>query len=124
MLCLIACSSTSVTEIVANKNTVDENKSSMDNESVSVSDVKFMIASVDRPVYENADELTEAAAIVLLGKITEISFQIFDIKTGKPPAVDSEKNTSMLHTIYDIETVVSYKGNTSKTLQACMTGGL
>jgi hypothetical protein len=92
--------------------------------STNVTDVNHTIISFDWPVYESAHELIEAGKIVVLGKITDISFQMYDIKTGRPPSADSSGSDIYLHTVYEIETLTFYKGEPADTIHMRMIGGL
>jgi hypothetical protein len=92
--------------------------------STNVTDVNHTIISLDWPAYESAHELVEAGNIVVLGKISGISFQMYDIKTGRPPSADSYGSDVYLHTVYEIETLTFYKGEPAETIHMRMIGGL
>ncbi len=92
--------------------------------STNATDMNYTIISLDWPAYESAHELIEAGTIVVLGKISGISFQMYDIKTGRPPSADSSGSDIYLHTVYEIETLTFYKGEPADTIHMRMIGGL
>lgn len=109
------------------KNKIQENNiSSAVQDSVSPveKEVRYIELSADWPVYKRVDELIKAAEIVVLGKITGVSFQVLDMKTGFPPTKDSEERYCCLHAIYDVEVDTVYKGNTDGKLQFALEGGI
>lgn len=71
--------------------------------------VKYITMSGDWPVYGSVRELTDAADMILLGKITDISFEF---------------TNSYLYTNYGIEVITSYKGDADGTLNLRMMGGI
>lgn len=86
--------------------------------------VQYIDESADWIAYTNTDSLIEAANVVVLGKVTGISFQILDLKIGRPPLEDSELENCRLCTIYDVEVGSLYKGNADSKFQFFMYGGL
>lgn len=92
--------------------------------STNVTDVNHTIISLDWPAYKSAHELVEAGNIVVLGKISGISFQMYDIKTGRPHSADSYGSDIYLHTVYEIKTLTFYKGEPADTIHMRMIGGL
>ncbi len=86
--------------------------------------VEYLSIFADWPVYENAEELTNAGAVIVLGKVKSVSFQVLDIATSLPPTKESETDRCCLHTIYTIDVLTSYKGNTSEQIQICTMGGM
>lgn len=85
--------------------------------------VKYDIMSTDWPVYESVEELNNASKYVVLGKVNDVSFEVLDVKTNNPPAPESDKSNCLLHTVYSIDVITSYKGDAPKTLKFCMVGG-
>lgn len=63
--------------------------------------------------YSNAQELVEDADAVFVGKVTKISFQVLDKATALLPTEETSDDNLALHTIYDIDIEVSYKGDSS-----------
>ncbi|NMB29633.1 MAG: hypothetical protein GX991_06230 [Clostridiaceae bacterium] len=92
--------------------------------STNATDMNYTIISLDWSAYESAHELVEAGNIVVLGKISGISFQMYDIKTGRPHSADSYGSDIYLHTVYEIETLSFYKGEPADTIHMRMIGGL
>ena len=78
----------------------------------------------DWPVYSNATELTNKAELVFIGKITGVSFTVFDITTGHPPTEKTEDRHRELITLYEFEVIEIYKGNVSGVSRFWMSGGI
>lgn len=78
---------------------------------------------VDWVWYASADELIEASDKVILGTVTNVSFQILDLRTGKVPGAGVEDNC-FLYTIYDIDTIKTYKGEPKEKEQVRIMGGV
>jgi len=89
-----------------------------------ISEANYISTEANYRSYANSQELVEDADIVLIGKVTGISFQMLDMKTGQPPTERTERVDRRIHTIYDISTVVSYKGNAAGPTQLMIYGGL
>lgn len=87
-------------------------------------DVKYETISQDWPSYASAEDLVNASDKIILGTVSEISFQVLDIRTGKPPADNAEKSNCYLYTIYDIDTIETYKGNSSDHEEIRIIGGI
>ncbi len=86
--------------------------------------VEYETMSFDWPVYESADELIEACDMVVVGTVTNISFQVLDTRTGKMPESETEDMYCSLYTIYDIDIIETYKGNSKDKEQVRVIGGL
>lgn len=86
VLALSACAtSTQQNNSVASTNTQNVNTDFNDQEaSNSAEEIHYNLMSADWPVYKSAKELTEAGNIVVLGEITDISFEILDRMTAPP----------------------------------------
>lgn len=84
-------------------------------------DVIYIMTSTDWPYYETTEEIVAAGNIIVSGKITGISFQVLDLKTGKKAENEAE---GMLHTIYNIDVISVYKGNNIEKLEVRVPGGL
>lgn len=87
-------------------------------------DVQYIDVSADWPAYANASALIKEANVVVVGKVTGISFQILDLKNGGAPTESSEQRNCSLCTIYDVEVGSLYKGNADSKFQFFMYGGL
>lgn len=79
---------------------------------------------VDWAWYRSADELIEASDKVILGTVTNVSFQIWDLRTGKAPGAGVEDFNCSLYTIYDIDTIKTYKGEPKDKEQVRIMGGV
>ena len=89
------------------------------------SDYQYVRVSVDYPMYSTAEELVEVAQNVYIGSVTDISFEIFDMKTGKVDSSSKSESTSrMLYTIYTISVKESLKGDVSETVKIRRVGGI
>ena len=86
--------------------------------------VEYETMSFDWLVYESADELIEACDMVVVGTVTNISFQVLDIRTGKVLEAETEDLYRSLHTIYDIDIIETYKGDSKSKEQVRVIGGL
>ncbi|MBQ7699911.1 MAG: hypothetical protein IJT49_06175 [Clostridia bacterium] len=90
-------------------------------------ELKYTVILVDPdwPYYETADEAVQASTNVYSGKITDISFEVIDIVTGKAARdPESTDNTRMLYTVYTVEVKNNYKGETGKTVKIARIGGI
>lgn len=115
---LSGCSGKSNIQGNSTSSAVQDSASSVEKE------VRYIELSADWPAYKGSDELMKAATVVVLGKVTGVSFQILDMKTGLPPTEDSEQSYCLLHAIYDVEVDTVYKGNTDSKLQFAIEGGM
>ena len=103
------------------ENEVAENGS---DPSASELNIVYETISPDWPLYGSADELIDASDKVLLGTVTDVSFQMIDIRTGKAPEGEPEELYCYLYTIYDIDTLETYKGEPSQKVQVRVIGGI
>ncbi|MBD5158483.1 MAG: hypothetical protein HDT13_12720 [Butyrivibrio sp.] len=87
-------------------------------------DVQYKDMYVDWMAYSDTEKLIDAGNIVVLGKVTGISFQMLDSQTAYPPTEDSNSEDCFLYTIYDVEVLTSYKGTASGTIKIRLIGGL
>lgn len=116
-----------LTSCSANKEPIKEDKSVIDidtNDKDTTDKVVYKSMSVDWPVYEDVEELVEAGNIILLGRVTDISFQVLDDRTGQPPSEETKETDRSLYTIYDLDVITSYKGDSSETTKIRVLGGL
>ncbi len=83
------------------------------------------IVDPDWPLYSTGEELVGASTNVFLGKVTDISFEIIDYETGiADRSFNLNSNSRMLYTIYSVEVVDNYKGETHKPVQISVWGGI
>ena len=78
----------------------------------------------DWHVYNKASDLIESADLVFVGKITGIDFQVLDNRTALPPSVDTPDIARQLYTVYNVEVITSYKGDTSNITNIRVSGGM
>ena len=74
--------------------------------------------------YFNVEDLTEQADLVIIGRVTNISFAVLDATTGFPPTEKTSEDLRWLNTIYDIDVITSYKGEPPKSVQMKVDGGI
>ena len=85
-------------------------------------EVKYNTMSADWPIYKDVKELVEAANVILLGKVTDISFQVLDDRTAQPPSEETEEWNRSLNTIYDVDVITLYKGDSLENVKIRMLG--
>lgn len=86
--------------------------------------VTYETISPDWPLYDSTDELINASDKVILGTVTDVSFQMIDIRTGKAPEGEMDELYCYLYTIYDIDTLETYKGEPKQEDQVRVIGGI
>ena len=75
--------------------------------------VQYLEMEASYRPYFSAKGLIEEADAVFIGKVTKISFQVLDLTTALPPTEETMDRHLSLHTIYDVDVEVSYKGDSS-----------
>ena len=84
----------------------------------------WVSAMGDWPYYNNAAEIADAAKNVFVGEVTDISFEIYDIRTGTPDrSYDPDNITRLLNTVYTVKVKLSYKGENGETEIVVREGG-
>lgn len=86
--------------------------------------IVYETISPDWPLYGTVDELIDASDKVILGTVTNVSFQMIDIRTGKAPEGEADELYCYLYTIYDIDTIETYKGEPNQNEQVRVIGGI
>ena len=125
-LALLAAAVLVLASCSASQNPSSENSSVVDvdmNGSSVAYEVDYNTMSADWPIYKDVTELTEAANVILLGKVTDISFQVLDDRTTRPPSEETEEWNRSLNTIYDVDVITSYKGDSLENIKVRMLGG-
>lgn len=75
--------------------------------------------------YKTSDEIVKAASNIYSGKVSEISFAIVDMKTGRIDEDPESSSTSrMLYTVYTVEVNKSYKGENPGIIKIRKIGGI
>ena len=102
-------------------------------------EVQYGSIHVDSFFWNSAQELVsdEDTDYVLIGKVTDISFQVMDKRTGLTPAPGAKEKYDIYYgevaeprwvfelvTIYDLDVLTTYKGEGDKVAQIRMMGGL
>ena len=89
-----------------------------------VEEVAYVSSEAFYCPYLTAQDLVEDASLVVIGKVTGISFQMLDTRTSLPPTEKTERADRRIHTIYSIDVITSYKGEAGKSTQLRIYGGL
>ena len=74
--------------------------------------------------FPSAKSLLEAADVVFLGKVVGIDFQVLNEKTALPATKETPKEDQVLYTMYKIEPISTYRGDSAELLQVRVQGGL
>jgi hypothetical protein len=125
-LALLAAAVLVLASCSARQNPSSENSPVVDTDMNSSSvayEVDYNTMSADWPIYKDVTELTEAANVILLGKVTGISFQVLDDRTAQHPSEETEEWNRSLNNIYDVDVITSYKGDSLKNIKVRMLGG-
>ena len=82
-------------------------------------------SSYDWPYYRTEKELKNAATSIYKGVITDIYFEVIDIKTGETVSTAPEeyKTSYMLNTIYEVKVIKNYKNADTEKKYFSITGG-
>ena len=111
---------------------IGENFSNSESAVSTPQEMGYEYVLVNWPIRKSAQELCENADLVLIGKVTGISFQVMDMSTGAPPTEEakkqyrSESGTNSLFqlvTLYDLDVSATCKGEPMETTQIYMMGG-
>lgn len=54
--------------------------------------IQYSSISSDWDIYDSVEELVEATDLVLIGTVTNVSFQVADKRTGLPPVEGAKKS--------------------------------
>lgn len=119
VLALTSCSG-SKEQKNENKSVIDIDTDDKDTEDK----VIYKSMTVDWPAYDDVEELVKAGNVILLGRVTDISFQVLDDRTGKPPSEETNEVDRSLNTIYDLDVITSYKGDSPENIKIRFLGGL
>lgn len=79
---------------------------------------------VDWILYDCAEELVNAGDIICTGKVTDISFALFDKSTGRELSDSSNKRNAELNTVYEIEVKTPYRDVYESKIKFRAMGGL
>jgi len=70
------------------------------------------------------EKLLNDANLIFIGEVNDVNFKFFDATTGNPPIEDSDESYVWLDSIYDIDVLKTYKGNTTNNVQLKIDVGL
>ena len=88
-------------------------------------DARVAQIAVSYPVYHNVGEIANAATNIYVGTVTDISYEIVDMKTGKVDnSPESESTSRMLYTIYTVSVTSSLKGKNPSEIKISRLGGV
>lgn len=80
---------------------------------------------IDWYEYKTAEEIVNAATNVFAGKVVDISFEVFNIKTGQiDRSSEADKANRLLYTLYIIDVQENYKGSSASPITVKMVGGI
>ena len=86
---------------------------------------KTSFIHADWPYYHTAKEIIDASSYIFAGTVTDIYFEIVDLKTGKADRdADSQSTSRAIQTVYTIEISKTYKGNERSAVKLCAEGGV
>lgn len=74
-------------------------------------------------IYGNAQEVIDSADLVFIAKVIDIEFQVLDSRNSLPVSDETPDVDRSLHTIYNIDIMETYKGNTTSVEQVRVMGG-
>lgn len=101
--------------------TVTQSETTEYTESVAKPEIKYIEELIDWMPYDSVESLISESDIVVVGKVTDISFMVHDDMTYPPPQIKQDK---VLCTVYDLEVSNVYKGNVGNKIKLKMNGGL
>lgn len=102
----------------------DHNNMNENNNQIELPEGPYVINSADWPIYDSAESLTDVADLVFIGRITEIEFQVLDSATALPISESTSEYARALYTIYNVEVLTTYKGDTTNISKVRVMGGL
>lgn len=85
-------------------------------------EITYTIISADWPYYPDVPSLVDQSSLILLGKVTGVTFEMLDMRTARPPSEETVRQE--LYTVYEIEVIEQYKGAPAGTTQMRVPGGL
>ena len=86
--------------------------------------IQYSYMSADWPMYDTPKEVIDAANVVYIGKIVDISFEILNALNAMPITKDTPEKYRELYTIYHIDIIQSYKGEEKEKTKLRIMGGL
>ena len=86
-------------------------------------EVTYNTMSADWPVYNDVEDLVAAGDEILIGSVTDISYQVLDIRTAELATEETEEEYRYFYTIYDVDVVKSYKGSAHDMVKVRVLGG-
>ena len=103
---------------------VDSDMTDSSASSENTSDIKISYFRADWPHYDSVQTLVSASDNVFEGKLTNIYFDIVDLKTGYSASKNSEASDLYLYTVYEIDVNTSYKGVNADKICIKVIGGI
>ena len=87
-------------------------------------DVTYIRSEILWTFYSDANKLVNAADLIFIGKLTDISFSALDANTGLEVNEETEDTNRWLFTLYHFDVIETYKGDTSQVTYFMRDGGL
>lgn len=94
--------------------TVTQSETTEYTESVAKPEIKYIEELIDWMPYDSVESLISESDIVVVGKVTNISFMVHDDMTYPPPEIKQDK---VLCTVYGLEVSNVYKGKPGSNIR-------
>ncbi len=93
-------------------------------EVIGIPDGPYTQISADWDIYNDATDLIAASDMVFIGEITDIKFDVLDATTALPASESTPDYARNLYTLFDVNILETYKGDTTNVKQVRMMGGM
>lgn len=80
--------------------------------------------TADWTIYTDAAKLIAASDMIFIGEITDIEFQVLDASNALPVSETTPDYARTLYTLYNVNILETYKGDTSNIKQVRIMGGM
>lgn len=118
VMCILFCFS--LVSCSEHDETIDNSKNNI----VEFPEGPYVRRSADWNIYSSAADLTDESDLVFIGRVTDVEFQVLDMTTALPVSEKTENFAKELYTIYTVEVLSSYKGDTSSISKIRVMGGM
>ena len=115
VICITSCQKTSTYEFP---------EAGVPFEVISVSDGSYTQISADWHIYSDAADLIAASDMVFIGEITDIKFEVLDATNALPVSESTPDYARTLYTLFNVNVLETYKGNTANVKQVRRRGGM
>lgn len=93
-------------------------------EVISVPEGPYTRITADWSIYNDADNLIAASDMVFIGEITDIEFEVLDASNALPASEATPDYARTLYTLFNVNILETYKGDTTNVKQVRMMGGM